>query len=353
MHYAGSNKNMTQSDDPVEYCCPICRGTLDLADQLYKCARCRRDFPIFFGIPDFRIKGDAYLSLEDERDKAGKLAARAASGSFEKLLDYYYSITDDVTPDLAARYRRYVLNGPDNAKHLVAGMDLERTDILLDAGCGTGSFSIAARASVRQLYALDIALRWLIICRKRFEETGLAAQFVCADICNLPFPDGSFDAVAAVDVLEHTHDPMTAIDATIKVLAPESRMCITGTNRYVLGPHPSGRIWFAGYMPRALRSWTSKLFRGYDSLRHTRLISPFAVRARLKKEGITDIQLWPRRIGVSASHGYSASARWLIRVYRWISEKALLRPLMIAIGPSFELIATKPSFADDEEGTTK
>jgi ubiquinone/menaquinone biosynthesis C-methylase UbiE len=245
------------------------------------------------------------------------------------------------------------MNGPENSKHLVDSMKLQSTDVLLDAGCGTGSFSIAAHASVHQFYALDIALRWLIICRKRFEENGLAAHFVCADICNLPFPDESFDAIAAVDVVEHTNDPMAAIDAAIKVLAPSGRICTTGTNRYVLGPHPSGRIWFAGYMPRALRSWIAKLLRGYDSLRHTRLVSPFAVRARLERSQMADIRLWPRRIGVNAGRGYSASAQWLVRVYRWISGKASLRPLVVAVGPSFEVIATKPTFAVDAKESTE
>lgn len=344
---------MNQTNSPVEYRCPACRGNLDPGDEIYRCNRCVRDFPIIFGIPDFRLSGDAYLSLEEERDKAGKLAARATHASFEELLDYYYSITDDVTPELAARYRRYVLNGPDNAKHLVTSLELENTEVMLDAGCGTGSFAIAAHASVRRLYVLDIALRWLIICRKRLEENGLSAQYVCADICNMPFPDGSFDAVGALDVLEHTHDPMAAIDATIKALAPEGHICITGTNRYVLGPHPSGRIWLAGYMPRPLRSWVSKFLHGYDSLRHTRLLSPFSVRARFEQGGMVGTQLWPRRIGANAGRGYSDSAQWLIRIYRWMSENFLLRPLMITFGPTFELIATRPATAVSEKETTK
>ncbi len=62
----------------------------------YGCAKCRQSYPILFGIPDFRLQGDRYLSLEDERAKASKLHAFAEDHDFRELVAFYYSITDDV-----------------------------------------------------------------------------------------------------------------------------------------------------------------------------------------------------------------------------------------------------------------
>ena len=53
--------------------CPACRSAVEERDQGFGCRRCGREYPILFGIPDFRLRGDRYLSLEDERAKAGKL----------------------------------------------------------------------------------------------------------------------------------------------------------------------------------------------------------------------------------------------------------------------------------------
>ena len=58
-----------------------------------------------------RNRGDQYLSIEDERTKAGRLHEYAQGHDFASLVEYYYSITDDVTESLAAMFAAYVLNG--------------------------------------------------------------------------------------------------------------------------------------------------------------------------------------------------------------------------------------------------
>ncbi len=45
---------------------------------------------------------------------------------------------------------------------------------LLDLGCGSGSFLASVGASGRIVAGVDIALRWLIVARKRLDEEGLA-----------------------------------------------------------------------------------------------------------------------------------------------------------------------------------
>ncbi len=55
------------------FVCPQCRAAVQEGAAAYTCGSCKRAYPILFGIPDFRLQGDRYLSLEDERAKAARL----------------------------------------------------------------------------------------------------------------------------------------------------------------------------------------------------------------------------------------------------------------------------------------
>ena len=74
----------------TEFVCPECRARVEEGDGGYYCACCTRSYPILLGIPDFRVRGDLYLSLEDERAKAALLHEFAAKHDFRELVAYYY-----------------------------------------------------------------------------------------------------------------------------------------------------------------------------------------------------------------------------------------------------------------------
>ena len=50
-----------------DFICPECRSNVVKNDGGHDCVACQRSYPTLFGIPDFRLRGDRYLSLEDER----------------------------------------------------------------------------------------------------------------------------------------------------------------------------------------------------------------------------------------------------------------------------------------------
>jgi ubiquinone/menaquinone biosynthesis C-methylase UbiE len=85
---------------------------------------------------------------------------------------------------------------------------------LLDAGCGDGRFLAAiARLSDRpaRLVGCDISERILQTAAAAVAEQGGAAEFVRANLEQLPFPDSSFDRVLSVQVIEHLLDPPAGI----------------------------------------------------------------------------------------------------------------------------------------------
>lgn len=313
--------------------CPACRGGLSSTADAYRCDACDADFPILHGIPDFRLRSDRYLTLEQERAKAARLVDFARTHSFAELLAFYYSITDDVPPERVDQYARYAAAGPERAGVVLADLaPFQAGDRLLDVGCGAGGMMVAAARQGVEAVGLDIALRWLVIARKHLEGLGLDACLVCADAEALPFADGGFTHVAAVDVVEHARDPDALVAECGRQLAVGGRLWISATNRLWLGPHPSVGLWAAGWLPARLRSARLTRRRGVDSLRFVHLLSPFRVMRACRERGLSILSRRPRTVSGGGA---------LRQTYARLSATPGLRALLFAAGPAFQLIAVR------------
>ena len=100
---------------------------------------------------------------------------------------------------------------------------LEPGDRLLDVGCGDGTLLALARtAKFSEVYGIDVAASVV----RRTEDTckrmlgSLAGVAVQQSDLNqaLPFPDGFFDAVTAIAVIEHIFDPYFTVAEINRVL---------------------------------------------------------------------------------------------------------------------------------------
>ena len=78
---------------------------------------------------------------------------------------------------------------------------------LLDAGCGTGSYSVALRPYAGAIDAVDLNPSMLGVARAKLDGTpGCPVALHEAGIDALPFEDGCFDAVMVNQVLHHLPD---------------------------------------------------------------------------------------------------------------------------------------------------
>ena len=78
---------------------------------------------------------------------------------------------------------------------------------LLDAGCGTGSYTAALRPYVGAIDAVDLNPSMLGVARVKLDRTpGCPVALHEAGIDALPFEDGCFDAVMVNQVLHHLPD---------------------------------------------------------------------------------------------------------------------------------------------------
>jgi ubiquinone/menaquinone biosynthesis C-methylase UbiE len=129
---------------------------------------------------------------------------------------------DDSAPEA---YERYLV--PDLftpwADDLVNRMALQPGERVLDVGCGTG---IVARRAAQQVgddgevVGIDLNEGMLDVARRSSAETDASIDWRRADATELPFDDGSFDAVLCQQVLQFIPHPDDALREMHRVLRP-------------------------------------------------------------------------------------------------------------------------------------
>jgi SAM-dependent methyltransferase len=91
---------------------------------------------------------------------------------------------------------------------------------LLDLGCGTGGV-LRSWMSRRPCVGTDRSKLALEICRRRGFDT-----LVRSDLNHLPFPEGCFDTVLLLDVIEHLDDDVGFLREVARLAAPGGRIVI-------------------------------------------------------------------------------------------------------------------------------
>ncbi|MEJ5311120.1 MAG: class I SAM-dependent methyltransferase [Anaerolineae bacterium] len=92
---------------------------------------------------------------------------------------------------------------------------------LLDVGGGTGRVSQYFRGDVAHVCILDLSVKML---REALTKGGLCAGLGAAE--RLPFRDGAFERIIAVDSFHHFRDHRRAAQELLRVLAPGGRLVI-------------------------------------------------------------------------------------------------------------------------------
>ena len=80
---------------------------------------------------------------------------------------------------------------------LAESMDIRSGERVLDVAAGNGNATLAAARRFAQVTSTDYVPELLEKGRARAQADGLAVEFKTADVENLPFADGSFDAVVS------------------------------------------------------------------------------------------------------------------------------------------------------------
>jgi SAM-dependent methyltransferase len=181
-------------------------------------------------------------------------AAAAAGGSLRDRLRAYY-----------ARYYRDVLGIPgwrdlvevrlaDDAYEARRLARLERALdrpvrglTLLNLGCGTGGFNVAAGEAGAAAWGVDVDAEAVAIARGRLPRE----RIVRAAAERLPFPEKTFDLVYCVSTLEHVADRAAALREMARVLRHDGRLYLHTPSRWSCFETHYKILWIPG-LPRVL-----------------------------------------------------------------------------------------------------
>lgn len=103
-------------------------------------------------------------------------------------------------------------------------MEIERDDLLIDAGMGTGTWLEQMAATCRVL-GLDDHDESLAIAGPRLRAVG--GSVLKTSLEQIALPDGCAAAITAMDVLEHLHDDAASLRELVRLLRPGGIAVIT------------------------------------------------------------------------------------------------------------------------------
>lgn len=106
---------------------------------------------------------------------------------------------------------------------IIQHLHLAATDVVLDVASGTGEpgLSIAGMLSGGKVISIDIAEDMLAVARENAARRGIRNfETRVADVCELPFPDASFDAISCRFGFMFFPDMQLAANEMARVLRP-------------------------------------------------------------------------------------------------------------------------------------
>jgi len=104
--------------------------------------------------------------------------------------------------------------------------------LLLDLGCGPGVFSKLLAQKGFQVYGVDFSSAMIKVAKKRTGSQKI--NYLVANIYNLPFKNGYFDAIICLGVFQQIEKPKEAIKEINRVLKKEGLAVITTLNCFSL-----------------------------------------------------------------------------------------------------------------------
>lgn len=171
------------------------------------------------------------------------------------------------------------------SRHLeLLGLSSLRGRIILDAGCGPGTYGIMLALQENEVVGIEISPGAVRVANERASEKGVTFSASVGDLEKLPFPDNTFDICFCGWVLHHFPDTDTAVAELSRVLKHGGKIALAEPNESNMVVRFSR---FIEDLP-LLRGWVLRA--GWDTPNRTIHRHDDYVKA-LERHGFTDIEV--------------------------------------------------------------
>ena len=111
---------------------------------------------------------------------------------------------------------------------------------VLDVGCGPGMLAVELLNLGHKVWGVDAAPAMIDLCRKQPGESG-HAHFAVGDATNLAFPDGFFDAVTCIGVIDRIPTHKSVLREMTRVVKRNGTLIISFPN--LLSPYAAWKLF--------------------------------------------------------------------------------------------------------------
>lgn len=167
---------------------------------------------------------------------------------------------------------------------LISATRIEHSDIVLDAGCGTGELTIDALKFSQHVVSVDISFQSLMKAKDNVEEP--LSNLILSDITEPCFRDGTFDVILSSEVIEHIPTPLIMLRKLSQLLKPKAMLAITSPNPMMMFFHVSILIWMITHPRTAYRKMNRKENMWFRNWGWDRWIMPWHLDTMIRKIGL-------------------------------------------------------------------
>lgn len=116
----------------------------------------------------------------------------------------------------------------------LAGFILEKENIVLDVGCGTGLLFSHVTDRSKLVVGIDISTSMIKLAKKRV-HTYYNAALIRGDADCLPFRNATFDTVFAITLVQNSPKQLLTLDEMKRVTKQKTRIVVTGLKKAFSG----------------------------------------------------------------------------------------------------------------------
>jgi len=169
--------------------CPYCHDKLIEKNGDLSCLKCKKDYKIIDGIPNFNLKDEYWSNVR--REKMVQLNKKA------KESGDWLAAAKEMIPEYLGHIEPFERG---DAQYLLPFTNDSR---VLDAGSMWGGLTIPIAQHCKEIYAIDKTVETLEFLKIRAKQMGFEnVHVVSSPLRNLPFPDDFFDLIILNGVLE-------------------------------------------------------------------------------------------------------------------------------------------------------